>query len=91
MTFESIDNGGDAPEPAAHPCTGCGAMAPGHLFACRNCTATLPLRLRRAANRAHRQGGPAAPLQAATQYLARTAPAAAETPAVAAHLDRITR
>lgn len=88
MTFEPIDYGD---EPTAHPCPSCGALAPGHLYACRGCTARLPLTLRRRANRAHRHGGDDTALQAATQYLAHTTPPDAETPAATDHLDRITR
>lgn len=74
----------------SHPCPGCGQPAPGHLFACRTCTATLPPKLRKRANRAWRQNE-AAGLQAATAYLARFTPPAAETTTVSAYLDRITR
>jgi tRNA(Ile2) C34 agmatinyltransferase TiaS len=96
MTFEPIDwpddDDDDAePEPTTHPCPGCGQNAPGHLYACRACTATLPPKLRRAANRAWRQGGPDAPLQAATQHLARPTLPSLETATVSTHLDRITR
>lgn len=89
MTFEPID-WDDEPEPTAHPCPSCGQPAPGHLYVCRTCTAALPLKLRWRANRAWRQGGPDAPLQAATQHLARTSPPAVDTAAISAHLDRIT-
>ena len=90
MTFESVEYP-DEPESTSHPCPGCGKTAPGHLFACRACSDLLPLKLRRRANRAHRQSGPQETLQAATQYLARHAPPTAESDAVTAHLDRITR
>ncbi|HEY0935901.1 MAG TPA: hypothetical protein VGD91_19445 [Trebonia sp.] len=87
---ESID-WGDDPEPTEHPCPGCGQPAPGHLFACRACTPLLPLKLRRRANRAWRQDVTDAATQAATQHLARHTPPTAESDAVTAHLDRITR
>jgi hypothetical protein len=93
MTFEPTNDidGEDEPPRTSHPCPGCGQTAPGHLFACRDCSDLLPPKLRRRANRAHRQNGPQETLQAATQYLARHTPPTAENDAVTAHLDRITR